>query len=150
MTNSITEQKQSRRGEIIIATIGLIGVLVTATLSNWDKVFGSKPSSGADPRVTTQPAFPIFINGSVSDAKGNQLKGVLIQLVDHNTGKQVGNTDTTDPNGSFTLQIQSSDLENRLLRVSAKKDNLEPAGTVQLGQNHFTLSIVLSDQQESP
>jgi len=31
--------KQSRRGEIIIAIIGLVGVFVTATFSNWEKLF---------------------------------------------------------------------------------------------------------------
>jgi len=38
MTASRTEQQHSKR-EIVIAIIGLIGVLVTGFLSNWDKVF---------------------------------------------------------------------------------------------------------------
>jgi hypothetical protein len=39
MTNS-SGNKQSRKGEIIIAIIGLIGVISTALISNWDKVSG--------------------------------------------------------------------------------------------------------------
>ena len=39
MTSAATERKPSKRGEIIIAIIGLVGVLVTGILSNWDKVF---------------------------------------------------------------------------------------------------------------
>jgi len=144
MPNSQTAQK------IIIAIIGLIGVIGTAVVSNWDKIFPHQLTNELDQKVPSQPPFPIFINGSVIDAKGNKLKGVRIQLFDIGTGKQVGNTELTDRNGSFTLQIQSSDLENKLLRVSAQKDNLEPAETVQLGKNQFRLSIVLSNQQEQP
>lgn len=150
MTDAQVDQKHSRRGEIVIAIIGLVGVIVTAAFSNWDKLFGHQPPSEPVSRAVPQSAFPIFINGSVIDARGNKLKEVLIQLFDVGTGKQVGNTVKTDRNGSFTLQIQSSDLENKLLRVSAQKGNMEPAETVQLGQNQFRLSIVLSDQQESP
>ncbi len=39
MNASHTGQQHSKRGEVIIATIGLVGILVTAFLSNWDKVF---------------------------------------------------------------------------------------------------------------
>jgi hypothetical protein len=117
-----------------IAIVGAVGGLVLAFLHQT--------------RVTAPISFPIFINGSVMNAQGNKLKGVRIQLFDVGSGKQVGNTEITDRNGSFTLQIQSSDLENKLLRVSAQKDNLEPTETVQLGHNQFRLSIMLSGQQE--
>ncbi len=39
MTDAPREQKPSKRGEIVIAIFGLVGVLVTGTLSNWDKLF---------------------------------------------------------------------------------------------------------------
>ena len=44
MAKSPTEKQpeaaqSSKRNEILIATIGLVGVLTTAALSNWDKVF---------------------------------------------------------------------------------------------------------------
>ncbi len=38
MTKSQTVQKHSRRTEIVIAIIGLVGIFVTAFLSNWDKI----------------------------------------------------------------------------------------------------------------
>lgn len=39
MTESETGPQRSRRNEIVIAIIGLVGALVTGFLSNWDKVF---------------------------------------------------------------------------------------------------------------
>lgn len=39
MGGAAAKQKQSKRGEVIIAIIGLVGVLITGTLSNWDKLF---------------------------------------------------------------------------------------------------------------
>ena len=38
-SSSDRDPQQLKRSEIIIATIGLIGVLITAFLSNWDKLF---------------------------------------------------------------------------------------------------------------
>lgn len=34
-----TDAKASKRGEIVVAVIGLIGVVLTGALSNWDKLF---------------------------------------------------------------------------------------------------------------
>lgn len=135
---------------VVISILGAIGGLALSFLHQGMSKPGSQENSPLKPvpPVASQASFPIFINGSVIDAQGNKLKGVTIQLFDVGTGKQVGNTEHTDRNGSFTLQIQSSDLENKLLRVSAQKGNLEPTETVQLGQNQFRLSIVLSDQKE--
>jgi hypothetical protein len=39
MTTAAAEPKASRRGEVVIALIGLAGVLTTGVLSNWDKLF---------------------------------------------------------------------------------------------------------------
>lgn len=41
MTNSLERGtgNGSRRGEVVVAIIGLIGVLLTGVLSNWDKLF---------------------------------------------------------------------------------------------------------------
>ena len=39
MNNEHKNQSKSRKNEIIIAVIGLLGILVTATFSNWDKIF---------------------------------------------------------------------------------------------------------------
>ena len=38
-TLSDSEQPRSRRNEIIIAIIGLVGVITTGLISNWDKIF---------------------------------------------------------------------------------------------------------------
>lgn len=39
MPTPSTVQPPSKRGEVIVAVIGLIGVLATGVLSNWDKLF---------------------------------------------------------------------------------------------------------------
>ena len=39
MTTAATNQKPSKRGEVIIAIIGMIGVALTGVFSNWDKIF---------------------------------------------------------------------------------------------------------------
>jgi hypothetical protein len=39
LTDAPTEQKDSKRGQIIVAIIGLVGIVVTATFSNWDRLF---------------------------------------------------------------------------------------------------------------
>lgn len=39
MTTATVEPKTSKRGEIIIAIIGMVGVVLTGVLSNWDKLF---------------------------------------------------------------------------------------------------------------
>jgi hypothetical protein len=98
--------------------------------------------------ITSLSTFPISINGIVSDTEDRLLKGVHIQLIDEDTKAQVGKPVETDRNGSFSLQIQSSDLETKRLTVSAQKGTLEPAGTVQLGRDQFRLSIVLVKQKE--
>jgi hypothetical protein len=133
-----------------IAILGAIGGLALAFLHRApDKPAQPEGPPAKPATVTASPApFSISINGIVSDTESKLLKGVRIQLFDEDTGTQVGKTVETDRNGSFVLQIQSSDLEKRRLRVSAQKDNLEPAGTVQLGHDQFRLSIVLTKQQE--
>jgi hypothetical protein len=39
MTETQAEQPHSRRNELFIAIIGLVGVLITGVFSNWDKLF---------------------------------------------------------------------------------------------------------------
>ena len=31
----------AKSSEVVIATLGLLGVIITGTLSNWDKLFGT-------------------------------------------------------------------------------------------------------------
>lgn len=99
-------------------------------------------------QTASPPPYSIYINGIVSDTESKLLKGVHIQLFDDDTDTQIGKTVETDRNGAFSLKIQSSDLDKKQLRISAQKDNLEPAGTVQLGHDQFRLSIVLTKKQE--
>ena len=136
--------KTKLASQVTWAPHAFVGIAILGAVIGLAMAFLHKPV----PLVAPQTPFPIFINGSVIDARGNKLKGVLIQLFDVGTGTQVGSTEHTDRNGSFTLQIQSSDLENKLLRVSAQKGDMEPAETVQLGKNQFRLSIMLSDQSD--
>jgi len=41
------EAKKSRSNEIIIAILGLVGVLATAVISNWDKMFPNRGTVAA-------------------------------------------------------------------------------------------------------
>jgi hypothetical protein len=63
------EHKSSKRNEVIIATIGLFGVLITGTLSNWDKLFPKEnlmqaTYSGYRPTGNLETEFRYYIEVS--------------------------------------------------------------------------------------
>ena len=55
MANPETKRDSSNRVQIIVAIIGLAGVIATALISNWSNIFPKKPTQPTPPVVTTSP-----------------------------------------------------------------------------------------------
>jgi hypothetical protein len=53
MADPETKRDSSSRVQIIVAVIGLAGVIATALISNWNSIFPKKPAPTAPPTVTT-------------------------------------------------------------------------------------------------
>lgn len=86
MTGSRTEPQRSRRGEIVIAVIGLAGVLVTGFLSNWDKVFPKEnvvqaTYAGYRPTGNFETELRYYFEVSGSRAMMESMQQQLIQNV---------------------------------------------------------------------
>ena len=54
----MARRAQGGRTEIIIALIGLAGVVVAATIANWDKFFVDRPAAAAPASVAPSVAAP--------------------------------------------------------------------------------------------
>src|SRR5262245_56581965 len=84
MAESQTWRDHSKRNEIIIAVLALIGVLATAILSNWDKFFPKQnivqaQYSGYRPTGNFETEYRYFFDVSGSRAAAESLKQQLTQ-----------------------------------------------------------------------
>jgi Uncharacterized protein conserved in bacteria (DUF2059) len=75
-----------RRTEILIAIIGLLGVLATALLSNWDKVFAGKETlvtsyEGYQPTGVFETEFRYFFEVSGTRAATEQMQEHMLSAL---------------------------------------------------------------------
>jgi hypothetical protein len=86
----MSQMLQQHGGEIIVAIIGLIGVLVTALLSNWDTLFGNVVRASYSPEYTPTKNFEtelrIFfevsgVRATLESAQKNILQNQRIELL---------------------------------------------------------------------
>jgi hypothetical protein len=69
MPDSEAKRDSSICVQIIVAVIGLVGVVATAVIGNWDKIFSQSPKSGSaavkdhPPRNPPKQARPVHSSG---------------------------------------------------------------------------------------
>jgi hypothetical protein len=61
------ENSSNHRVQILVAVLGLVGVLATAALSNWDKIFPAPPPPTVEPTHTPTAAGKVLFKESFGD-----------------------------------------------------------------------------------
>lgn len=102
-------QAGGHRTQIVIALIGLFGVLITALLSNWDKIFPDRAASAAGREAAAAPATsdvapgvpPIESAQRLSDAQKNALNASSSALEGITAQISATGTETPDIGGNW-------------------------------------------------
>jgi len=122
-------------GEIVIAIIGLIGVLVTALLSNWDKLFPKKnivkaEYSGYRPTGRFETELRYYFEVSGTRATMESMQQQLIQ-------NEKINLLSTNPEDAETINKTFDAVTKEAIRFEDVIRELLP-----VYQKHFTLSEI--------
>jgi len=116
--------KRSHRTEIIVAVIGLLGILATAVLANWDKIF-PEPVDGADTTrvVESKEVKPIKVNASVfayTDSENPDTPFPEIAVLGETSQLRPGTGEQTVYVRFDVGQQESSDTKLRIIPGTAK------------------------------
>lgn len=127
------KSKSSKSGEIVIATLGLLGVLVTGTLSNWDKLFGTVVEakySGYRPTGTFETEFRYYfdVSGARQTIESMQ-RQLLLRVKEDLLSKHPG--DAAEINSLLEAVEKESPKLDDVFRVM-----------MPLYQKHFTLAEI--------
>jgi len=135
MTAPTEETQKSPRVEIIVAIIGLLGILVTAFLSNWDKVFPKQnivqaTYSGYRPTGNFETEFRYYFEVSGTRVMIESMQQQVIQNAKYNLISQY-------PGEAETI--------NKIFEVAAKESpTLEDMmkDLMPVYQKHFSISEI--------
>lgn len=132
MTTAATKQKPSKRGEIIIAIIGMLGVALTGVFSNWDKIFPKQnvvqaTYSGYRPTGNFETEFRYYF-----DVSGSRqgLESMQRQLLINAKNAALTQNPTDAENIEKAFQI----IEREAIKLDDVIREILP-----IYENHFTL-----------
>lgn len=124
------------RTQVLVAALGLAGVLGASLLSNWDKVFGpsapgpSSPTSGAAPAAGSQGAQSAAVSGVTGNVTILIGEGRTAPVPDLSGRWETPTlTSAYDPNGRFTLVFDLEMQGTTVLGTVTTRTETPRAGT---------------------
>lgn len=127
MTDAERKRDSSNRVQIIVALIGLVGVIAAALIANWSNIFGTKPGPPPIPIISKKSERPVHSSGRLT-VRSNY-------MCDLDTG-----TETSSAGADF--QWEQATKARRFLKP------MNGAGFVVVGSKDFE-SVRWSDMVES-
>jgi Uncharacterized protein conserved in bacteria (DUF2059) len=133
MSTAPLEQKVSKRGEVIIAIIGMVGVVLTGVFSNWDKLFPPQnvvqaTYSGYRPTGNFETEFRYFFDVSGSrQALEHMQKQVLLNSKNAALSQ--------DPGSAKEIERAFEVIEKESIKLDDVMREVLP-----IYQKHFTLA----------
>jgi len=119
MTKSRTSHRQPKRSEIIIAIIGLVGILATGFLSNWDKIFPKdnilRATYSYRPTGNFETEFRYYLEISGARAMIESMQQQFVQKAKENLLSQ-NPSDTERINRLFDVATKESPRFEDILR----------------------------------
>jgi hypothetical protein len=142
MAENDNNKNQGTRTQIIVALIGLVGVIATALFGNWDKIFRT---SQLQPGTTSSPSVPSpLITPSSPFSSQQKFKGYITTLKDLLAAKNFREADKETR--KIMLQLSNREREGWIDRSSIEKISCGDIRTIdqlwrQYSNNKFGFSI---------